>query len=459
MRRSALVLVLALAVPAAAQPPEPQGELPSGHPPLGPRDVMQQAQEQREQREQEQREQRAPTPEDQLHRILRGEDVPQVVAQESADVGRGRIRVRVVDGGAGRPVSGQVVDVGVLEAGRHERLSGRTAADGSVTFDGLEPGGERAYRVDVPYQGATYLSPPFRLPPDRGYDVRVTRLPTTRDERTVLSLLTRTFLELRDTRLHVVQRVQLVNVGGETYVFPEDGKLVELPEGFTAWQWQEVMTDQRLSQVDEGFRVRGSLPPGRLDLTWAFDLPVSGTQMTIDLPVPWRTFAARVEANAPEGMELDVEELPRGQIHEAGEQRVWVAERRYRPEDRSPSRLRVEVSGIPGPGPLRLLALGAAIVLLAGSILFLLLPGRRPLDGAEALARRRKELLDEASAIERSFRAEEIGPKYRQRQMDAVVAELATVLRRQDAARATSEKSEASKKGGPATPSAGRPRR
>lgn len=447
--------------PTQQAPQAPQAQqLPAGHPPLGPAEVMQQAREAREQSEQQAREQRTeqqePTPADPMHRILGGESPELVVANPSTEVPAGTIRVRVVDG-QGRPVAEQAVDVGILERGQRERLNGVTSEGGVVVFDGLEPGGEKAYRVNVPHGGATYQSTPFRLPPDQGYDVRVIRLPTTTEDYSVnargqqvptnMSLLTRSFLELRDTRIHIVQRVQLVNLSSETFVFPEEGKLVELPEGFTAWQWQEVMTDQRLSQVEEGFRVRGSLPPGRVDLTWAFDMPVSGSEMEIALPVPWRTFGARVEADAPKGMEIEVERMPNPDLHEVGEQRVWLTEKRFRPEETPPTQLRVELSGIPGPGPLRWLALGGAIVLLLAAVLFVFRPAGRGEGSGAALAQRRDQLVQDAVQLERMFRAEEIGPKYRRRQMDALVAELAAILRKEEAASATSEKSEASKKG------------
>ena len=439
-----LVLALACASPALAQQ-QPQ-ELPPGHPPLGPRDVMQQAQEQREQQEQQGREERT-TPPDQMHRILQGESPELVIARESAEVPAGTIRVTVVDA-QGRPAGDQAVDVGILAQGARDRRNGRTNGQGLAEFRDLEAGGNKAYRVNVPYEGATYQSTPFRLPPDRGYDVRVTRLPTTNDEENLLSLLNRTFFELRDTRIHVVQQVQLVNLDDRTYVFPEEGKLVELPEGFTAWQWQEVMTDQRLSQVDEGFRMRGSIPPGRLTLTWAFDLDVSGSEMEVRVPVPFRTFAARVEADAPEGMEIEVEEMPEAQLHEAGQQRVYITERRFTPNEPAPSRFRVSLSGIPGPGPLRWLAMGGAVILLLAALLLLLAPRGRPAGSVEALADRKKTLLGEAVGVEKMFRANEIGPKYRSRQMDAIVAELAAVLRQEEAANATSAKGEAGKKAG-----------
>lgn len=443
MKRLASVLILALAAPAAAQQPQ-QGALPPGHPPLGPRDVMTQAREQRERQEQEAREPRTPTPPDPIHRILSGDQPELVVARESDDLPAGTIRVTVVNP-QGRPIADQPVDVGILESGARERLNGRTGPGGVVTWTDQETGGNRAYRVNVPYRGATTQSAPFRLPPDRGYDVRVTLLPTTRNDQRVFATLTRNDLSLRDERIHVVQQVQLVNVGDHTYVFPEEGKLVELPEGFTAWQWQQVMTDQRLGQTEEGFRIRGSLPPGRVDLVWAYDIPIEGTDMEIALPLPFPTFAAQVAADAPEGMAIDVQDMPSGEFLGQGEQRIWVTQKRYQ-NGPSPSRVTVQLSGIPGPGPLRWVALGAALLLLIGAGLFVFVPGRRPAATAEALARRRAELLDEAAEVERMFRAEEIGPRYRRRRMDAIVAELASVLRREGAARTTSERGRAGKR-------------
>ena len=114
------------------------------------------------------------------------------------------------------------------------------------------------------YQGAKFSSTPFRLPDDQGYAVRVPLKPTTADTGLMFQVIGQTAVELRDDRLHVTQQARLANAGEATVVLPKDGLLVSLPEGFTAFQWQEQMTDQKGEQVaGQGFKLRGSLPTAR----------------------------------------------------------------------------------------------------------------------------------------------------------------------------------------------------
>jgi hypothetical protein len=88
------------------------------------------------------------------------------------------------------------------------------------------------------------------------------------------------------------------------------------------------------------------------------------------------------------------------------------------------------------------------VILLLAAVFLLLAPRGRPAGSAEALADRKRTLLAEAVGLEKMFRANEIGPKYRSRQMDAIVAELAAVLRQEQTAKATSAKGEAGRKAG-----------
>ena len=432
-----------------AQPPaQPAqaGQLPEGHPPTGPQGVFQQIGEAREEEQQREREQRNPPP-DQMHQILQGQGPRLSSAQATAELPAGSIRVTVLDTTGERAV-GQSVDLAILaQGGDRDRHVQMTDDSGQARFDDLPTGTSQAYRVNVSHMGATYSSTPFQLPTDRGYDVRIIRLPTTHSERAVLAVLTRSFLELRDTRLHIIQMVQLANLANETYIFPEEGKEVVLPEGFTAFQSQEVMTDQRIQPTETGFKVRGSLPPGQVQLTWAYDVPLDTGKMELELPLPWRTFTARVETDAPEGLDLEVSGMPDADLHETGGHRLLFTQKRYGPSDPPPDTLRVQLSGIPGPGPMRWIALGAMIILVGTGLMFMFVRGGKPSVKREALSRRRDELLAEAENLEKMFRQDEVGPKFRRRQMDAIVTELASVLRQEDAVRATGgQTSQASKK-------------
>ncbi len=317
----------------------------------------------------------------------------------------------------------------VQQSGDRQHLEVKTTGDGTYLWTGLKTGNHQAYRVNVPYQGASYSATPFQLPSDRGYDVHIRRLPVTHDQRLVLQYLGQVMLELHGNRLHVIQQTQLMNLGDATYVFPASGQEVTLPKGFTGFQAQPVMTDQKVDPTDDGFAVKGSLPPGNVTLTWAFDMNLDGTTMHIGLPVPWHTFMYRVMAAAGPGMHLDVEGMPTAHRNDDSDPPVLETAIRRKPNDPPLDTVEITLRGIPGPGPLRWIAVGGAAVLVLAGLLFALRGGRLAQGSAEGRKLRQKELLDEAVDLERMFAAGEIGPTYHARRMTLVTTELAALLR------------------------------
>ncbi|MEM9196101.1 MAG: hypothetical protein AAGF12_43450, partial [Myxococcota bacterium] len=307
-------------------------------------------------------------------------------------------------------------------------------------------GSDQAYRVNVRNGGAKFSSTPFRLPPGRGYDVRITQLDTTDRDEILLQFLHRTILEFADSRVHVWQQIQLMNMGREQYVFPDEGHLIRLPSGWTAFQSQPVMSDQRLEAVEgEGVYLRGSLPPGRTNLVYGFDLPLSGSEMTIDVPISFRTYQYRVESDAAKGMELFVEgssnvEFPEAETQSLNGRRMLVTAIERGPDDSQLRSVRIEVSNIPGAPSVRYFALGGAAVLIILALIFLITrgEGHAPL-GKRLRQRSKDQLIDEAIEVESAFAADEIGPKYRERRMANILERLASVLRDESTAGAATD--------------------
>lgn len=361
---------------------------------------------------------------------------PISVEQDNPALPAGTLRVRVVDGDD-RPVTGADVRIGILgsEGARTEKTA-RTDAEGHATFAELAVGERQAYRVTVPHQGARYGSMPFRLPPRGGIDVVVRRLPVTHDDAHVVLYLGATSIELKDERLSIVQQARLVNLDTHTYVFPEGGRLVRLPTGFTAFQVQDSMGDQRVRQsAGEGLRVEGSIPPGEATLLWGFDLPIHGSEMRFTLEVPWRAFAYRVIADAAPGLTLSVDPMPEPWLHEDGGKRFFVTELQRKVGEPPLSRVRIALMGIPGPGPWRWIAAALAlVVLVAGAVLARRRAPDRAARTASADARRR-EILARAVELEALRRAGEIGPEHHAEQSAMLVDALAAVLAEEESAR------------------------
>jgi hypothetical protein len=362
---------------------------------------------------------------------------PQVSrASPSPEVPAGTIRVIVVDP-QGRPVPDAAVDVGVLAQAGGERSSvnGRTNENGVATFARLATGTDQAYRVNVPYLGATYSSNPFQLPTEEGYDVRIVRQPVTREDRMVFFHVFRVIVELKDERLHVIHQAELTNAGRETYVFPAAGLRVPLPPGAIAFQSQRVMTDQRIEESDGSYVLRGSLPSGTVQLAWAYDLPVTGSRMEIPVTIPMRVFGLQVISEAPDGLSLVVPGLPPAQAVDDQGQPYWLTQVRRRPNEAPLEQLTVRIAGIPGPGPQRWFAVLLAVVaVVVGGVLYLMRDNASA-GAAEARQRRREELLAEARELDEDLAAGEIGPEFRQSRRQEIVRELALLLHEEEVAR------------------------
>lgn len=359
-------------------------------------------------------------------------DAPPVASAEpSTEIPAGSVRVTVIDAD-GRTVEGATVLLGTMgQGGDRDRISAITGANGTHVWTDLPTGASQAYRVNVPFQGATYSSTPFQLPPDQGYDVRVIQLPVTHDDRTVLQLVGQTFVEVRDQRLHIIQQAQLANMsqGAQTYVFPEGGLRIRLPEGFLAFQNQPVMTDQRVEEIaGHGLKISGSLPPGRVTLTWAYDLPITDADMDVTLGVPFRTYIYRLITDAPPGMALTTDGLPEVRAFEDQGRALFGTELQRRPGDPDFESFTLRFRGIPGPGPMRWIAVWLALGMTVLGAFGAWRAGSPEKAAAESRERRKRELLDEAAQLEADLASGEIGPQFRQSRHAAIVRELAVLL-------------------------------
>ena len=362
-------------------------------------------------------------------------NVPELVTSvvdESIPAGTIRVRVVAADDA---PIPKQPIRLGVMEqSGQRESKACMTDEQGVCEFAGLVTDSKHSYRVNAPYDGARYSSTPFRLDASSGQRVQVVRLATTTDASRIFQVLGRTMVEFRDDRAHITQEARIANLGDTTYVFPEGGLQIRLPEGFKAIETMKVMTDQQLTATDEGLDISGSLPPGRANLMWTYDIPVSGSSMSIEQPVPFATMEYQVVSDYVDGMSLEVEGFQVARVHEGGERRYLVAGLMRRPGDTPIDPLRINIRGIPGGGPLPYIA--AAIAFILGIFgLFLVL---RPADPSAAVARlrqeRQAELLNEIASLEGERAKEAIGPTFYEQRRRALTDELAIVVRMQSEA-------------------------
>lgn len=357
----------------------------------------------------------------------------QATADPASDLPKGTLQIDVVDA-IGRPYAGGEIVLGIMQSmGGREEQRAKTDENGRYTFTGLPVGSAQAYRVNVPHGGAKFSSNPFRLPDDSGFRVRVPMRSTTRDDKLIFTMIGQTVVELRDDRLHVTQQARVANAGESVYVLPGDGLLVPLPKGFTAFQWQDVMTDQKGTEVmGEGFRLKGSIPPGTYSLAWAYDVTREGASARIPVAMPFHTYSYRVIAEAPEGLTLRVTDFPEAEkVKDEGRNLLFTQLRRAPPEP-TIGPLTIRIDGIPGPGPGR----WVAVVLFAFTVLLGLWVALKKPDDAESVAEHRRlfgerkaELLEAAKQTAAELARGEVGPQYHARRLDEIETELAMVLR------------------------------
>jgi hypothetical protein len=356
---------------------------------------------------------------------------PIATERPNPSLATGTIRVRVVDP-EGRPAPFAEIELATMKADSTRSASAAKAgADGIALFTGLASGDRQAYRVNVPFKGAKYSSSPFRMPFSGGYDVEVRRLPVTHDARMLVTYVGATSVELKDDRLKVVQQTRLMNVGRETYVFPEAGTLVPFPKGYLAFQTQDAMTDQRVVEAPgEGARVHGSLPPGEATLLWAFDMPLSGTEARFSIDLPWLVFAYRVISDAPDGMSLRVADMPEPWMHRDQGRRFWVTETQRHAGDAAFRRVELTITGIPGPGPGRFIATLLALgVIGVGVVISVQKRGGNAQQRIRTdFDERKRELLVRARMLQAQQQAGEIGAEYHREQMAELTDELAALL-------------------------------
>jgi len=357
---------------------------------------------------------------------------PMAKADPSSDVPVGSIRVHVLDANE-RPVPDAELQLGIMNAdSTRKTVPARTGPTGMFVFDQLTTGDRQAYRVNVLYEGAKTSSTPFRLPMDHGYDVVLRRIDTTRDAREIVLYVGATSLELKDERLRVVQQARLVNIGSKNYVFPEAGELIRLPKELLAFQAEEVMTDQHMrEEKGEGMRLTGSIPPGEVTLTWGFDVPQTETTAEFTFDMPWITFAYRVLADAAPGMRLEVDGMPAAELHADAGRRFYVTEIVKRVGEPPLRRVHIRVSGIPGPGPMRFVAVGLALVVLGLGVLWTRKQPKAVVATDEAqlvLAQEKERLLARARELEAERARGEIGPEFHRETQQQLEDQLTAVL-------------------------------
>ena len=258
----------------------------------------------------------------------------------------------VVSGTAGKSdLFGQIVTLHRVTAAGFDDITTLTDDTGAFRFENIEYDPSTSYGVSVRYQDAIYgtdLDITTGSPPP----VTLTVYEATHDDSIVsagdASLLLAA-ADASDQTLAALEIITLVNRSDMAYV-PGAGVMELLRFGLPP-DATELSLDTRLIgadfiQVDRGFALLASVPPGEHEIMFSYRFPYPGETFTLDKSYRYGAQSLRVLA-PEEVVSISVEGL--------GEpERVMIGERRYRVlEAEELSRgesLSLELDGLPTPG-------------------------------------------------------------------------------------------------------------
>ncbi len=258
----------------------------------------------------------------------------------------------VVSGTAGESdMFGQVVTLHRVTAAGFDDITTITDDTGAFRFENIEYDPSTSYGVSVRYQDAIYgtdLEMSTGSPPP----VTLTVYEATHDDSIVSTggaslLLAGT--DTSDQTLAALEIITLVNRSDMAYV-PGTGVMELLRFGLPP-EATELSLDTRLIgadfvQVDRGFALLASVPPGEHEIMFSYRFPYQGEKHTLDKSYRYGAQSLRILA-PEEVVSISVEGL--------GEpERVMIGERQYRVLEaeglaRGES-LFLELDGLPTPG-------------------------------------------------------------------------------------------------------------
>lgn len=362
-------------------------------------------------------------------------------AEDDPSLPAGTIVLRILDAND-KPVAGADVSLGILHSSvargdSRERKAGRANDKGELRFDGLDVGSGTTYRIVTTKNDAEFADTPFALGDKVGKRATLHVYDTTDDiSQALVGAQATVYIALREDALVVDEFMSIYNVGRVAWV--ADASFA-LPAGFKAFNHPESMGDVRIDETKKGAALRGTITPGRHDVSFRYQVPLEEVEkQSLSIGMPPHVAQARVIAEASKTMGLAVGDFPAAQKSQNREgKRVLVTERTVgRAEGGMPS-LAVTLTGLPVPGSGRWLAVAlAAVAILVGvSYVRSSAGGAIDDDALDELVEAREALLGEIVQLERLKRDGEVGPRTYSRLRAALLDSLARIVDRIDDAK------------------------
>jgi hypothetical protein len=388
---STLVVCVALVASASAQQPNPTGPLPPGHPPVGAA---------------------APSP----PAGVPGEENALIPDSTLAagDLPAGSIEAKIVDD-KDQALAGVEVRLGILRqtVAEGEERTHRTATsgpDGVVRFSGLETGSDHNYRVTVRHEPAG--TPRVVQPARRSASACFTRLSRDLGRE---SRCARHACDRGDQPRDDVFQFQVMFMSSTGRVTGCRTTSHRSPRGLEGVQPGESMSDARFVGEEERVKLLGTFSPGQQEVSFTFQVPNDHDEnVDFRIGMPPHVAEVRVIAEAARGMGLEVPGFdPAESSPSPSGQRVLVTAKRLRAGEQPMQELKLRLTGVPTPGPGRMVAaVLAALAALIGIFGAATQPGssdRKAVERDQEQAR--SLLLSELVALEKAHRAGEVGPR------------------------------------------------
>ena len=253
-------------------------------------------------------------------------------AQEDADAGGGR---RVVEGvivngtDGGEEVGAQVVTLHRVGADGNRDLSAESDADGAFRFE-FDYDPDLAYGVSVRYQSAVYGTD-LELSAGSPDPVSLMVYESTSDDGVIGVRSASILLAAADSAAQTVAALEilrLVNDSDTAYV-PGEGVMELLRFGLPPGA-DDLTLDTRLIgadfiQVDRGFALLASVPPGEYDVMFSYTFPYETDEFTLSKTYRYGADSARALA-AEDVLTIESDQLGEPKSERIGERMYRVLE-------------------------------------------------------------------------------------------------------------------------------------
>ena len=374
----------------------------------------------------------------------------------------GTIDVQILDA-TGKPVPHAPITLGILfssvtEGEKRDRKAVVADAEGRYRFTDMKWGVGTSYRVTSNLEEASFGSDPFGLKDTAGVrTVLHVFKPVKTLAQAAFVMEAIVLLEIKEDSIAVNHLVRTVNVGDVAFI---SDIRVPLPNNFKAFTTQEQMGGHGVSEEDGSLVLHGTFPPGQAEVTYRYMIPLEGgDEQRLRLPMWPRVIATRVVMGAGPDMKMEIAGFPAaraGRWHDG--KRVLETQRKADVRlgmqslmaNLDPQFIDVKLSGIPTPGPSRLIALMLMALAVCGGSYYLywskLAGASQKTEEHADLAEARDALLDELAALEQARNKGDVGPQSYKRLRDALLDALARIVTRLDATKPKHKKPKKKKK-------------